>query len=304
MKRLLFAVAALFVIAGIANAQKRSRSQKLPPEKKSLVEMITQARNAIVRIEVIFPDETKSFGTGFFINNDGVAATAFHVIHPPGKLQPPQQIRVELRIPTYQNQERQITVLAGWSGSTATEVAADQVHDIVILKLDHNVFPQIQPIKIPGAELIIKPSVCQLAPRHLQDGEPVFTSGYPLDLPILITTSGFIASSDPMLFNEQTFRVEDIYWADMHANPGNSGGPLFSFATGAVIGMVIQYRNAPVMFADQRGGPGYGVTKETDGSVTIRPIAFNSGISVIVPAKYLADLLTRNNIRHDISKRN
>ncbi len=62
----------------------------------------------------------------------------------------------------------------------------------------------------------------------------------------LITTSGYIASSAPIEVNEQTGKFDDVYWADLHVNPGNSGGPAFSLETGAVLGIVLAYQGAPV----------------------------------------------------------
>jgi hypothetical protein len=68
-------------------------------------------------------------------------------------------------------------------------VAVDEAHDIAVLKPTQNSpFPEIRVLHSPTQNITVKPSLGTLDPRQLRDGEPVFTSGYPLELPILITT--------------------------------------------------------------------------------------------------------------------
>jgi S1-C subfamily serine protease len=249
-------------------------------------------------VEVTFPTGT-STGTGFLINTDGVVVTARHVIYPPGVTQPPSEIKVEIRMPTV-NTER-IKIIASWSDFTSNLIAVDESHDIAVLKPTHSPFPEIRLLHSPTQDITVKPSLGVLDPRPLRDGEPAFTSGYPLELPILISVSGFMASSDPMNFDQPTHKVLDIYWAAMQTNPGNSGGPFFSQASGNVIGMVVAYENAPVVFGDS-GKQGQGIIQAPDGAISAHPLVSNSGITVVLPARYIVELLLSNGIRYEVEK--
>jgi S1-C subfamily serine protease len=269
---------------------------------KNLAEMIQQVRNCIVRIEVDFPNDT-STGTGFFVNTDGMVVTAMHVIYPLGKAHPPDRIRAEVRIPTYQNEG--LTILTGWRDYTSDVLATDDAHDIALLKPAHEQpFPEIGMIQTPTRRITVKPLVAKLDPHRLRDGEPVFTSGYPLDLAILITTSGFIASSDPMTYDHATRSVADIYWADLHVNPGNSGGPLFSLESGDVIGMVVALRAAPVSFGDGTPNQANGIAQVTN-PLTVHPLVSNSGLSIVLSSRHIVEFLksVKPPIRYEIDER-
>jgi putative serine protease PepD len=292
--RPLCVTAAVLAITVVAIAQKQ---HSVPPT-KSLADMVDTVRNCVVRVEVNFPTGT-SIGTGFLINTDGLVVTARHVIYPPGMAQPPSKIRAEIRVPTINS--AQIKIVASWNDFTSNVIAVDEAHDIAILKPTHSPFPEIGVLRTPTQHITVKPSLAILDPHELRDGEPVFTSGYPLDLPILITTSGFMASSDAMEFDYPSGQIQDIYWADMQANPGNSGGPFFSLVSGHVIGMVVAYRSTPVTFADS-GQQGQGATQKPDGTISIHPLVSNSGITIILPAHYIVELLRSNGLRYEVWK--
>src|ERR1700730_5986128 len=122
--------------------------------------------------------------------------TARHVIYPPGITQPRLKIRGELRMPTVTGPP--IDILASWQDVTSIVVAVDEAHDLVLLKpqaTSSNPFPEIHFLHTSTQQVNVKPTTATFDPHHFRDGEPVFTSGYPMNLPILITTSGFIASS-------------------------------------------------------------------------------------------------------------
>jgi S1-C subfamily serine protease len=290
----------VITVSAIAQNQSSGRVQHRVSSPKSLADMVDAVRNCIVRVEVSFPTAT-STGTGFLINTDGVVVTARHVIYPRGISQPPTKIKVEIRMPTINSEH--IKMIASWNVFPSNVVAVDEAHDIAVLKPTQNSpFPEIRVLHSPPQNITVKPSLGTLDPRQLRDGEPVFTSGYPLELPILITTSGFMASSDPMKFEPSTpHQILDIYWADMQANPGNSGGPLFSLASGNVIGMVVADKLTPVVFADS-STPGQGVTETPNGTISVHPLAANSGITVILPAHYIVELLQSNGIRYEVKR--
>jgi S1-C subfamily serine protease len=117
----------------------------------------------------------------------------------------------------------------------------------------------------------------------------VATSGYPFGTPNLITSTGYIASAwaveldevpDPLGRGTRLRGVADSYLADMHINGGNSGGPVYRTAEGAVIGVCVATRGAESWL------PGGDPAMTPDG-----PVLHNSGIASVVPAAYVRDLL-------------
>ena len=226
MRRSITFVAAVLALTIAIQAQTGARSKKSLAQHvpdKDLSTMIDQIRNSVVKIEVNFQNNYTSTGTGVFINTDGMIITARHVIYPPGISQPPLRIRGELRLPTVTGG---MNILASWSSVTSTVVAVDEAHDLALLKPENprsNPFPDIGYVKTPTQEVRVKPLTVKFDSRLLRDGEAVFTSGYPMQLPILITTSGFVASSDPFLFEQAPKpRVQDAYWVDMQVKDRKS----------------------------------------------------------------------------------
>jgi S1-C subfamily serine protease len=89
----------------------------------------------------------------------------------------------------------------------------------------------------------------------------ISVSGFPLDIPVLVTNTGWVASA--FYIDE---RRRSLYLADISINHGNSGGPAYNDVDGRVIGVVTDYRTAP----------------EGD----------NSRLAVIVPIQRVLELLT------------
>ncbi len=295
--------ALLFTAISAAAAAKNPRD-----EISSLANIIDGVRSSVVLIEARFANGSSTMGSGFFVNDSGVVVTARHVTNPNGTV--PQLIKVRLRIPTI---EGPVSVVASWSAFPATEIGHDDAHDIEILKTAPNPF-SVNPATLvksyngPGKTTSVtspKPTAAKLDRRRLRDGEPVFASGYPLGLPILITDSGIIASSDPFtreLPAQQgqpalRSQVRDIYWADLRVNGGNSGGPLFSRVSGNVIGLIYGYDDAYVLFENSTEA-GRGVTKLPDNSEQLRPLIYNSGIAIVVPARYIVELLQHLGLKY------
>jgi S1-C subfamily serine protease len=239
-------------VSPVAQTQTRKTQTSKPA---TLSARIDQVRSSVVRVTCRGP-ETGMRGTGFFVNADGDVVTAEHVVHvcdAPGSL-------VNIEVPLEDTPHHGNVVMTGnFAHFPATILALDQSHDIAILKpsrdnpLSLAYKPRISIIlpngqKPPG----LRPrSAALIDSHHLKDGESVFVSGYPLDLPVLVTTSGAIATSDaveigPPKNGEKGVAVKDIYWADLTANHGNSGGPVFSLETGMVVGIQVGIKIAPV----------------------------------------------------------
>ena len=96
--------------------------------------------------------------------------------------------------------------------------------------------------------------------------------------------------------DEQTGKFEDVYWADIHVNPGNSGGPAFSLEAGTVIGMILAYQNAPVFFDDDHSRA-FLPMQTADNRVVPKYLDSNSGIAEIIPVEFIERLLRNNKVR-------
>jgi hypothetical protein len=108
----------------------------------------------------------------------------------------------------------------------------------------------------------------------------------------LVTNAGSVASawvSDPgsvarLGLPEPGADVADRYLADLEVNGGNSGGPVYTQGAARVIGVCVATQSALVRHRD-----GVAVI---DGA----PLVYSSGLTLVVPSKYVVALLQRNGI--------
>lgn len=91
----------------------------------------------------------------------------------------------------------------------------------------------------------------RLATERARDGEDIAVSGYPVAEPVLITTTGTVASAWgfdltqlPDLAGPVLADLDDLYLVDATINPGNSGGPVYRTRDGALIGVCLSIRMA------------------------------------------------------------
>ncbi len=77
------------------------------------------------------------------------------------------------------------------------EIAEDPVHDLALLKLRYNPFTTDAGVlhTAKGDVKILQVEAVKFSTSRPDEGEPIAVSGYPLSSPVLITTSGAIASS-------------------------------------------------------------------------------------------------------------
>jgi S1-C subfamily serine protease len=218
-------------------------------------------------------------GTGFIVTTQGHVVTAKHVADAleaskprdaAGNLLPVshQFLGVGLPGPNTPNARANFLLVP------AELVDVDALHDVALLK-----------ITVGGTLVPTK-----LSPSRPEEGQPIAVSGYPLSNVVLVTTSGAVASSwsyglDP---TSTGLTISDWYTSDMRVNPGNSGGPVYSVATGAVIGVCVLSEQAPVQYSDGAKEP-----VKIEG----RFLAYNSGLSIFVPIKYAIELLRKKNIK-------
>jgi S1-C subfamily serine protease len=284
--------------------------------------MIDRIRPSVVKITSFYgmPQVGRGpeTGTGFIVSSDGIVVTAKHVIShhsdapcdtsPLKPLQPPsfganaptpvQATMILVGLPESPQHVGPVASSGNFRGIRARVLACDDAHDIAVLE------PQENPLTGKGLRPLIESkehpipgpperrSSATLSSREFRDGDPVFTSGYPLSNFTLITTSGYIASSAPIEVNEQTGKFDDVYWADLHVNPGNSGGPAFSLETGAVLGIVLAYQGAPVFLDD--GSQACFPSQAPDQRA--KCLESNSGIARIIPVEFIKRLLRANKV--------
>ncbi|HEY0760644.1 MAG TPA: serine protease [Acidisarcina sp.] len=241
--------------------------------------MIDSIRPTVVQVECDSPNG--SSGSGFFANTNGIVATALHVV----TLSDRHSLCADVRVLT--------PLVAGpgnktFMSTSAKILAYDALHDIALVLPAKNLLDKEED-KVRFGTMLGRPTFVFVKPRAaatidlrpLRDGEPVFASGYPLSLAILITTSGNVAGEEIQKLNVGGTELLEVYDVDMHINHGNSGGPVFSSRDGSVIGMVDAFRSADV---EQSPAP--------EGNA--ERLQYNSGLGVIIPAKYIEKLVRDN----------
>jgi len=239
---------------------------------------------------------TNILGTGFFVNSDGFVITAHHVIHFGQRLV--EQIdadRKRLTIGLAQpNTER---MRGNFTEVDFDVIDEDERHDLSLLKLKRNPFKgEVRSgIKIGDREIPLLFGTPTLNPLRPLDGVSVGISGYPFESPFLVTNAGWIGTSwavniqmiarpgAPPWFRD--LDIADIYLADVEINPGNSGGPVFVIENASVIGLCVASRRSPVW--DQHGN---------DAIIDDTKLFYSSGLTIVVPTRYLLDLFKRNSV--------
>lgn len=285
------------ILMGLCGSCALRHSTVTQPQLTGFASVLERIRPSIVQVRATFGSSV-STGTGFFINEDGVVVTARHVIHIEG-LAAPDSISVLMRLPTMHGPPGP-TMVASFYGWDATVTAEDPNHDVAILTMGKNPFKEnITGIAIGGKPLSVPVLAATLDESTPKDGTAIFVSGFPLGLPTIITSAGYIASSDPISFNETTQQIGDIYWADVQANHGNSGGPVMSIQTGSVLGMQVGVLMTSVQFADGDQANALGV-QTVAGVNRLRPISYNAGIAQVIPASYITALLRSHAIRFNV----
>ncbi|MGA8593164.1 MAG: serine protease [Bryobacteraceae bacterium] len=280
------------------------------PQLSPLSAAIKRARPSIVRVVVVFgqgPNEGTSAGTGFTINREGFVITARHVVVPVEGGPAPSHIVVEWPLKTM---EGHFEAAGNFSSTDAVIKTEDKEHDLIVLAPNANPFsPEFKESAtkfFPGASLA-PIAAARLEARHLDEGESIFTTGYPFEIPNLVTTAGYIASANPFprgvmsgppksledlkaLSERRQSELDDFYLADMVCNHGNSGGPVFSLASGRVIGVMVAFLTDTIRYRD-------GAQEEFVNPQTNRTLIYNAGLAKIIAADHVIALLKQNNIR-------
>jgi S1-C subfamily serine protease len=205
--------------------------------------------NSIVQIVVKYTDEKaqealQAIGTGFFVSDD-LIVTAAHVYWQAGQFSVEKKVQGMFA--------RKITP----SGKFLVPIGGggiDSPHDLTSFKID------AAEIKKQWPAFTIKPLA--LSKDEAEMGEQVLLVAFFSQDPNPIAAQGIVATS----------RTTDDLFLDIHANPGNSGGPIVSLASGEVVG--VQLALIPTTY------PGSAQSSY-------------SGICKAVRAKYIKELISR-----------
>ncbi len=282
----------------------------------TVAEAIKHIRPSIVQITYLASDFSDEFrrqiggklfisgplGTGFLANSDGYVITALHVITEGRmaleRLQAGRkEMFVGLATPNTETMRGNFTLVH------FELIDEDPLHDLALLKLRRNPFEgEVKSgFRVAGKEIPLLFGVASLKPQKPQDGAAVAISGFPLGQPVLVTNAGWMATTWSYNISQihppgapDWFRMPDIadsYLADVQANPGNSGGPVYLIENGLVIGVCLASKTVRVQQVSAQGEHEPATTE--DG----RPLVYASGLTVVVPAQYLIDLLKKNGLK-------
>jgi S1-C subfamily serine protease len=272
-------------------------AQKTAPANASdpLPGSVARLRGAVFRVKIrlTYADvhgatvpATQS-GTAFLVGKLGYALTSAHVVQLPMEM--PGHPGFALK----DTADRATFPMPGTQAEPATVevgfriVAIDAPHDLALLRLDSNPFSEEFQGRVPPAarEEGWHTAAAVLDIRPPLDGTAIALAGFPLQKAVMVTNSGIIAASETV-DNSQApagSHYGDLFLADMTVNRGNSGGPVFRADTGAVIGVCDAFERAPLEL-------------ETDTAPATGAQFYNSGISTIVPAKYVAEFLEKQGV--------
>ena len=220
-------------------------------------------------------------GTGFFVNSSGDVVTAAHVaqavseigkaLHSAGRS---STVFVGVSFPNVDTPS--VKIESSTQAYPLDLVGIDVTHDLAVEHSRINPFAgMVSPFGGTGAGGIptAKASFVRLAVDRALDGQDVFACGFPFGSAGMVTNSGNVGSAwnSENLLTAKAAGVAnsvDVYQADLRINPGNSGGPMFRVSDQAVLGVVIEERGT---------------------------------LDTVVPSKYVADFLSKENIAFTLS---
>lgn len=234
-----------------------------------LPDTIDRIRQSVVQIRRVTPGAAPSgdiIGTGFIVTDDHHVVTAKHVVDGLG---PGQVLQVFFAGPDIDDPAMRIR--AAFTGLGGVVVDVDATHDLAL-------------IAVPGAAMLantrygphgaqVHHAPVRLDQRKMREGVELAVSGYPLAQPSLVTNAGVLATTFSPDGAPGDYR--DRYLGDFTANPGNSGGPVYTVSDASVVGVCVAGRLTNIV-----GGAGQHF----------------AGLTVIVPVSEVRALIERNGL--------
>ncbi|WP_326533297.1 S1 family peptidase [Pseudorhodoferax sp.] len=234
------------------------------PAQAQFIELIEKTKPSILIVGTYKATNSPRFnlrGTGFAVGDGTFAVTNAHVLPKPDEPIDGADLVVQVRRGG-ELQMRSVTVLE-----------VDPVHDLALLRFSGDAAPALA---VGDSDAV-------------KEGQAVAYTGFPIGGALgfsPVTHRGMVASITPIVLpaaNDQRLSAKsirnirdarfDIFQLDGTAYPGNSGGPVFDPATGAVIAVI----NSGFV----RG------TRET-------ALTHPSGITYAIPSNFIVPLLQRH----------
>jgi S1-C subfamily serine protease len=179
----------------------------LSPDEQNNIDIYKSARLATVYITSTTvrrdffyqPVASRSLGSGFLINPQGLILTNFHVVSGSSRIQ---------------------VTLSDQTQYFGRALDTDRSDDLALIKIDPK--QKIEVLKLGDSD-------------RLQVGQKVLAIGDPFGLEGTLTV-GVVSSIGRVIDNENEQRLEGMIQTDAAINGGNSGGPLLD-SSGSVIGI-------------------------------------------------------------------
>jgi len=239
---------------------------------------------------------TEALGSGVWVSKDGYVATCWHVV------KNASDIQVKVAYPGVYDLEKNILVSASFTLYAATVAASDEKSDVAILKVSPNPFAT-PPLVLTNVGPKIKLVSADLRTALPNPGDLALLAGYPLGKPDLLTQTGTVAAV-ALVYDFQVTEVSKgvRIILSLVSNPANSGGPVFD-SDGKVLGLLEGNYPSPVKDESQRQAlylrpkrdANSNLVRDANGEpqFEIAPMTQNSGISVVVPARFVQSALDR-----------
>ena len=271
----------LFVTPSLADEGPIVGIERIAP---TVVQVTAQGRDlsAAEEVRVGRPIFGSVLGSGFIVSRDGYVVTAHHVVEA-GKRRL-GRIEAERRYLTIgvpmELEHPGIEFRGSFIHYQVSIVDQKPEHDLALLKVSVPEFAERlrRSVTVHGKNQGPEFDPPEIAAGERRDGDQIAVTGYPFAMPIRVTNAGWIASS--LAYSGAPNGV-DYLLGDVQINKGNSGGPAYLAGTGTIIGVVSASRLAAV------------VDRATERRASL---FYNSGLAVIVPSKYVVEMLDEHGV--------
>ena len=317
LERPVYAVSTAFLVVGLLLATCAHVSAAEP--RHSLSDLIDEIAPSIVQIRGVFegvpqgatsgkPEQSiQVLGSGFVINSDQYVITSDSAIY---------NFRNAVRVwsGTQALEIRSRELRAGFGAtasgsSTARGEPTPAPPDVAVDVIDEDLAHDLALVKLHPLPAGTRTSIAKLSTAPFAAGEQVAIVGYPLRKPILIATSGAIASSNEFegsrtpLASSLAFpdNLANYYLADVRVLDGSTGSPVVSLDRGGgITGMC--HGSLAGLALDSSGNPipvcrSVPAKNGRSTSVCDQRIVYSSGLAVVVPISAAIQLIEKHHLK-------